>query len=83
VVFVGARDSEGAAWVAESGGGWLVAEGDVAGLLAAVAQACDAGERAARAAQAASFARLRFDRERNCARMAELLEHRAPVPGAA
>lgn len=83
VVFVGPRDNEIAAWVAESGGGWLVAEDDTAGLLAAVEQACDARERAARGARAESFARLHFDRTRNCERIVELLENGSRPRGAA
>jgi glycosyltransferase involved in cell wall biosynthesis len=82
VVFVGPPDNESAAWVAESGGGWLVAEGDVDGLLAAVAQACEPGERAARAARALRFARSHFDRARNCERIAVLLEGCVLAPGA-
>jgi glycosyltransferase involved in cell wall biosynthesis len=83
VVFVGPPDNESAAWVAESGGGWLVAEGDTDGLLAAIAQACEPRERAARAARALSFARRHFDRARNCGRIVELLESAARAPGVA
>ncbi|HET8644567.1 MAG TPA: glycosyltransferase family 4 protein, partial [Vicinamibacteria bacterium] len=38
VIFVGARTSDAAAWIEESGGGWVVRERDVEGLLAAVAE---------------------------------------------
>ena len=39
VIFVGGRHNEIAQWIAESGAGWIVAEDDVDGLLAAVEQA--------------------------------------------
>ena len=74
VIFVGPRDSEPADWIAESGGGWVVGEGDVAGLLAAVAAAGDPGERRRRGEAARAYARLHFDREANTRRIAELLE---------
>jgi glycosyltransferase involved in cell wall biosynthesis len=82
VIYVGPRDSEAARWLAESGGGWIVAEGDADGLLAAVGQACDARERGARAARAEAFARQHFDRARNGQRIAELLESGARGAGA-
>jgi len=74
VLFVGPSDSEIAAWVVESQGGWVVAEGDVNGLLAAVEQACDPQQRAQRGARALAYARERFDRSRNCERLVSLLE---------
>jgi len=54
VVFIGGADSSIGQWVAESGGGWLVAPGDVDGLLAAMGGAvCPAGRPATgKAAQA-------------------------------
>jgi glycosyltransferase involved in cell wall biosynthesis len=74
VLFVGPSDNEIAGWVAESQGGWVVAEGDVNGLLVAVEQACDQQEREQRGARALTFARQRFDRSRNCERLVRLLE---------
>jgi len=74
VIFVGARENEAAEWVLASGGGWVVGEDDVAGLLKAVASAADPAERARRGALARAFARRHFDRETNTARIAELLE---------
>lgn len=73
-LFVGPRENEIAEWIETSGGGWVVAEDDVASLLAAVEQARDAGERGRRGEAALTFAREHFDRERNCARIAALLE---------
>lgn len=77
VIFVGPRENEGAEWVLASGGGWVVEERDVRGLLDAVAQARDPVERARRAAAARAFAIEHFDQERNTNRIAELLEEAA------
>jgi putative colanic acid biosynthesis glycosyltransferase WcaI len=74
VIFVGPRESEPFDWIAASGGGWAVAEDDVDGLLRAVAQATDEEERARRGSAALSFAREHFDRDRNTARIAKLIE---------
>lgn len=74
VIFVGPRDNEVADWIAESGGGWIVEEDDVDGLLAAVASARDPTERARRGDAAREYARIHFDRQRNCAQIAALLE---------
>jgi len=77
VIFVGARDNESAAWIEESGGGWVVGEGDVPALLAAVEQARDAGERERRGGAGLAFARERFDPRRNVARVVALVEDAA------
>jgi colanic acid biosynthesis glycosyl transferase WcaI len=74
VIFVGPLGSDAARWIHESGGGWVVAEGDVDGLLRAVEEARDAGERARRARAALDYARVHFDADRNRARVADLLE---------
>jgi putative colanic acid biosynthesis glycosyltransferase WcaI len=74
VIFVGAAESEIGQWIAASGGGWLIGEGDVDGILKAVEQASDPAERARRAHAGLTFARAHFDRQRNCQRIAELLE---------
>lgn len=74
VIFVGPRANEAARWIEASGGGWLVSEDDVDGLLAAVASARDAGERRRRGQAALAFAREHFDEDRNCARIAGFLE---------
>lgn len=73
-IFVGPRENEVAAWIAESGGGWIVDEDDVPGLLAAIGQAGDAAERKRRGAAALAYAQEHFDRRRNCEQIAELLE---------
>jgi len=77
VLFVGPRDNESAAWVEESGGGWVVGEGDVAGLLGAVEQATDAAERSRRGQAALAFARDHFDPARNLERIARVVEQAA------
>ena len=73
-IFVGPRRSEAAAWIEESGGGWVVPEDDVIALLAAVRAAGDPHERARRGERALAYARRHFDRHDNCSRIAELLE---------
>jgi glycosyltransferase involved in cell wall biosynthesis len=73
-IFLGPRNSEPFEWVAASGGGWAVAEGDVDGLLRAAAQAANPEERARRGEAALRFARKHFDRERNTLSIAQLLE---------
>jgi colanic acid biosynthesis glycosyl transferase WcaI len=81
VLLVAGRENEAAQWVEESGAGWRVDEGDVDGLLRAVEQAGDAGERARRGQAALAHARAHFDRQRNGTRIAELLEEAAsPSP---
>jgi glycosyltransferase involved in cell wall biosynthesis len=74
VIFVGPRDNEAAAWVEESGGGWVVAEGDVAGLLAVVEEARDPVERSRRGAAGLAFAREHFDPARNTETIARIVE---------
>ncbi len=74
VIFVGPRESEPFDWIAASGGGWAVAEGDVEGLLRAVAQASDPKQRLQRGEAALRFARGHFDAVQNTGRIAELLE---------
>jgi glycosyltransferase involved in cell wall biosynthesis len=80
VIFVGPRENEVADWVLASGGGWVVDEDDVRGLLKAVASASDPAERARRGVLARAFARQYFDRETNTARIADLLESAAQRP---
>jgi glycosyltransferase involved in cell wall biosynthesis len=81
IIFVGPEENEMAAWIRESGGGWVVGEGDVEGLLSAVQAARDPAERAKRGRDGLEYARLHFDRERNCARIADLLERAATAGG--
>jgi glycosyltransferase involved in cell wall biosynthesis len=76
-LFVGPEDNEVARWIRESGGGWVVAEDDVSGLLSAIDDARDPVERERRGQAALEFARERFDRDRNLATVARLVEHAA------
>ncbi len=73
VLFVGSRTCSIGKWIIESGGGWVVAPGDLAGLREAMLEGCDAEERIQRGGLAAQFAREHFDRETNAARVAALL----------
>jgi len=83
VLFVGRADGDPGAWVEESGGGWRIDAGDVDGLLRAVEAALDAAERARRGAAALAYAAAHFDRERNGAQLAALLEAAADTTGPA
>lgn len=74
VIFVGGEDNEIAAWIRESGGGWVVGCNDHDALRAAVEAARDPAERRRRGLAALAFARQRFDRDSNCRRIAELIE---------
>lgn len=74
VIFVGPQASEPAIWIRECGGGWVVPTADVDALLAAAEEARQPAERARRGAAALQYAAVHFDRDRNCARIAELLE---------
>ena len=74
VLFVGPSDNEVAGWIEESGGGWVVGEDDIDGLLGATDQARDASERARRGASALEFARAHFDPDRNCESLARRIE---------
>ena len=77
VIFVGPRENEAADWVLASGGGWVVGEDDVRGLMDAVASAVNPAERVRRGELARAYARQHFDRETNTTRIAELLESSA------
>jgi glycosyltransferase involved in cell wall biosynthesis len=81
VLFVGPRDNESAAWIEQSGGGWIVGEGDVDGVLEAVDGARDVNERTRRGQAGLAFAREHFDPARNIGRIVALIEHAgAPLP---
>lgn len=73
VILLGGEGSEAADWIRSSGGGWVIARGDLAGLQAAVAQAADARVRRERGAAAAAFARSRFS-SRNIDRMVRCID---------
>lgn len=79
VLFVGARENEIARWIGESGGGWIVKENDVEGLMGAVREAGDAAERARRGSAAKAFARAHFDRATNCGKLVGLLSEEMSV----
>jgi colanic acid biosynthesis glycosyl transferase WcaI len=74
VLYVGGRDCETAAWIRESGGGWIIDEGDIEGLLAAVEQALDGEERRKRGQAALDFAQKYFQMQTNCGCIAQMLE---------
>ena len=73
VVFVGSRESSIGRWVEESGGGWVVAAGDVDGLRSALEEARDPNVRQARGEAAGRFASECFDRETNVKRVVEVV----------
>jgi glycosyltransferase involved in cell wall biosynthesis len=75
VLFVGGRECETAAWIQESGGGWVVDEDDLDGLLQAIQQALNPGERQRRGQAALEFGRKNFQMSDNRGRIAELLEN--------
>jgi glycosyltransferase involved in cell wall biosynthesis len=74
VLFVGGGRSETADWIAKSGGGWVVDEDDIEGLMAAIKGCLDPIERRKRGQAAWEFAQSEFKMATNCARIAELLE---------
>jgi putative colanic acid biosynthesis glycosyltransferase WcaI len=74
VIFLGSDATEVATWVRDSGGGWVVAPGDIGALLRAIDEARNPLERARRGQAAMEYARVHFDRTRNCAKLASLLE---------
>lgn len=74
VIFVGGEDNECAMWIRQSGGGWVVPCDDPGALRTAVDAARDPAERSRRGAAGLAWARTHFDRERNCQRIAELIE---------
>jgi glycosyltransferase involved in cell wall biosynthesis len=82
VLYVGGRDCETAAWILESGGGWVVDENDLPGLLQAIRQSLDPEERRRRGRAALDFARQHFQMSTNCLRMAQLLEGEAVMADA-
>jgi hypothetical protein len=73
VIFIGSAESSIGRWVHESGGGWVVAAGDVAGVAAALAEASDPAQRAMRGRAAKGFAATHFDQRRNVARVVAVL----------
>lgn len=74
VLYVGGRDCETAAWIIESGGGWVVPENDIESLMATIKLASDPSEFRARGSAAQRFAKSHFSKTSNCERIAQLLE---------
>jgi len=73
VIFVGSMESEMALWIMESGGGWVVKEGDVDGLLSAIEEAKNSTERIRRGQAARVYARKYFNQKKNCALIAQII----------
>lgn len=74
VIYLGPEATEVATWIRDSGGGWVIAPGDVTALLRAVEEARDPVDRARRGKAAQEYARRHFDRAQNCKEIAVLLE---------
>jgi glycosyltransferase involved in cell wall biosynthesis len=74
VIYVGGNHCETARWIDQSGGGWVVAENDLEGLLTAIRKSLDPIERQVRGQAALDFARQHFEKSSNCLRMAMILE---------
>lgn len=74
VVFVGSAAGDLAAWIRESGGGWVVPTDDVGALVQAVREASDHAEARRRGMLAQVYARKRFELKASVALMVELIE---------
>lgn len=74
VIFLGPTATEVATWIQDSGGGWSVTPGDTDALIRVVGEASDPAERRRRGLAAMEYARLKFDRRRNCEEIATILE---------
>ena len=72
-IFVGDMKSEIALWILQSGGGWVVKEGDVDGLIETIESAKDPVERACRGRAAYIFAEENFNQIKNCERILEVI----------
>ena len=72
VIFIGSRESSIAKWILESGGGWVVEQGDVQGLVSAIDDGRDPIARRVRAEAAVSYAAKHFAKEANISRLVEL-----------
>lgn len=81
VIFVGHPGSELAELVRDGGAGWMVPEGDAAGLLKAVHECRDVAERKRRGDAALRLGHRLFSRAVNCGRLADLLESRVIPAG--
>jgi glycosyltransferase involved in cell wall biosynthesis len=72
VIFIGDGKSSIGQWVTESGGGWVVAPGDVKGLERAIEEARDREARESRGHAAKAFAEANFDKQTNVRWVAEI-----------
>ena len=73
VLFVGGNDNSIAQWITESGAGWCVAPDHVDSLLTAIKKAHDGDTRETMGRAAKQFADMHFDREKNCAKICEMI----------
>ncbi|MGC6458305.1 MAG: glycosyltransferase family 4 protein [Akkermansiaceae bacterium] len=71
VIFIGSKTCSIGQWILESGGGWVVAPGDVKALHRAFQEAQDEGERKRRGAAALRFSKKMFSKEANAKRYAD------------
>ncbi len=74
LILVGGRDISPARWITEYGAGWVVEEGDIAGLKSAVTAALDPAERTRRGEAARHLAAELFDSERNANELCDMIE---------
>lgn len=73
VIFIGDTRSSISRWVTQSGGGWVVAPGDLHGLNTAIREARDPNARILRGKAARIFAQQHFNRRENPRRAAGYL----------
>lgn len=74
VVYVGPLDSETADWVRESGGGWVVADDDLPGLIRVFQECRNSVERQRRGQAARAYAVRHFNRAITVQRLCERIE---------
>lgn len=73
-VFAGPPDSAVGRWLAEADAGWLLPPGDTAAVAALAGDISDARRRAEKGSGARRLFERRFTRDRNCGRVADLVE---------
>ena len=78
-MFVGSETCSIGQWIQESGGGWVVAPGDIEGLEQAIKEASDPAERRKRGEATVIFSEATFGRGENRVRYAKWLARRAEV----
>ncbi len=72
-ILIGSKDSSIARWIDESGGGWVVEQGDIDGLRQAILEGSDPSVRRKRGEAALVYASRHFSKEKNTERIARLL----------